>query len=497
MVEEVLKQVKIDSATWKAFLLAGVLPSGVLILGANGYVKGWGGVRTTLQQSIASWKSFVESVSLMVLAGLAIALTFYAARHLILGFFQNLSKPVPKRLRDWRVRVNQEEELNCRTEVQKALWRITVARWHERGFEFGEFVHPLVREAVLSLPTREELLRNCERVRATIRACRRMLDEVQQQEVLAVLCPLHLLAADRGRVGERAYNIFMAHGAPQGTAKADWFEAEQQLGISAAGDWLGRELALWKNLVGQSANATEVFDAVADDVQHDYARAYARQRAFPSRPWLQPTRIGNIFAALDDYSCTRYGMDTATLWSRLQTILPERHREEVRSGQLSIETFLNLTVAFALLGVVSLVLMFSSAAKITGTLLFGKYEWARWRMAGPILGQTSKEKWWVAIFVMASAALAVLSYSAAIYAAGFVRERIEAMVDVHVLRWLRYLGFAPKDVGERAKLLERLGLFFGGGSQLPSDFPLLPASEPGTEDEKRNKYPNEYSPVPS
>ena len=484
MFEDLLKQIKIGSATWKAFLLAGVLPSLVVVVGIEGYSRGWGGLRIALQKAFASWEDFTQSFPLAFLTAFLIAMTFYAGRHLILAFFQNLPRPVPIKLREWRLRSHRSEELNCRRKVQQALWRITVARWWERNFELGQFIHPLVREAALSRPPdRPELLQNCERARGIARDYNGTLSEMQGKNLLDALCSLHLLASDRGRVARRAEELWRRRGGAPGTPEEDWAMAEQQLGFEASEDWLEEELARWRDLVVQFPRAAGAFTELADSLQQEYARAYASQRAFPSSPWVQPTRIGNAFAALDDYSSTRYGIDTAMLWSRLQSVVPSVQREEVGTAQLGVETFLNLTVAMAFLVAFSLGSAFVAAVTKIVDLSSGRYHWSGWSKAW----QFCEANWWIPVFVFACGALAAVSYSTAVYAAGFLRERIEAMVDLHILRWLRVMGFSPKSIGERMSLLERLGWFLGGGTQLPSDYPLLAATEPDPGETKKTE----------
>lgn len=62
-------------------------------------------------------------------------------------------------------------------------------------------------------------------------------------------------------------------------------------------------------------------DAIVDRAKEtEYALATALQ-SYPEMRAIQPTRLGNIIAALDGYAVERYGMDLTIFLSRLQAVL--------------------------------------------------------------------------------------------------------------------------------------------------------------------------------
>jgi len=73
---------------------------------------------------------------------------------------------------------------------------------------------------------------------------------------------------------------------------------------------------------------------------------------FPStRKMVLPTKLGNTIAAFEDYSRTRYGMDSIALWARLIPILKEKNYLEFVSTEKAVFDFLmNTCIVAVVLG---------------------------------------------------------------------------------------------------------------------------------------------------
>lgn len=88
---------------------------------------------------------------------------------------------------------------------------------------------------------------------------------------------------------------------------------------------------------------------------------------------LHNTRLGNVFAALNEYPGRRYGMNAGAIWARLKSILPEEFDERLKSQNTSFMFMLNLSVCcvfFAALWVVF------GAASLAGWAQVNRSVWA-------------------------------------------------------------------------------------------------------------------------
>jgi hypothetical protein len=76
------------------------------------------------------------------------------------------------------------------------------------------------------------------------------------------------------------------------------------------------------------------------------------EMSFPSdMDLVLPTRFGNIIAAFEDYSRTRYGMDSIAIWPRLVPLLKENeYLAYVTQEKAIVDFLLNTCVAVSLVG---------------------------------------------------------------------------------------------------------------------------------------------------
>ena len=82
-------------------------------------------------------------------------------------------------------------------------------------------------------------------------------------------------------------------------------------------------------------------------IDNNYAAFYYN---FPRDPaLLRPTRLGNVFAATEDYPYQLYRLNSVIWWPRLTTLLPETFRSQLDNFFVPVVTLLNLGTIFTLL----------------------------------------------------------------------------------------------------------------------------------------------------
>jgi hypothetical protein len=109
--------------------------------------------------------------------------------------------------------------------------------------------------------------------------------------------------------------------------------------------------------------------------KNEFARRdeiWSKLRRYPidesGKPFAShPTLLGNILAAYEVYSETRYGMDSVFFWPRLWLALPRETREEIDQGWAPADGLLNMSAISYIAGIASL---------ITGTIMGIGYRFA-------------------------------------------------------------------------------------------------------------------------
>jgi hypothetical protein len=89
------------------------------------------------------------------------------------------------------------------------------------------------------------------------------------------------------------------------------------------------------------------------DIQSDRAALHERLAlGFPDEPHERmPTELGNALRAAETYGRTRYGLDTAVLWPRLQPLLPTATLDGLRDARAEFDLSVTLWIALLLFGV--------------------------------------------------------------------------------------------------------------------------------------------------
>jgi hypothetical protein len=447
--DELLKQLDLRAATWRSLLFAGFAPS--LILVGSTSVASWGVSLTKDQlEQLVYWKATVDDFAWPV-AGLVIStLLFAMLREPIFAFFRRI--PIAH-LHPFLLQ--RSAARRCRAELVKdrALWKISVARWDEVDFESTTFMPSHVRET-LALPDEAIIRTKLEDMRRTI--CTAGGFSASKRKALRhALGWLYIMAADRSLVSEKAATLSETQHGRADTI--NWQEAEASLGRRVAGDWLEQELQAWRQVRAASSIARNRIGSLnRDELHDDYAAKYRAFQTYPSKDWVEATRLGNVMGALEDYGQSRYRVSTGVLWSRVEKVLPKSEREEVYGAQITMYSLLNCQAACIL---AMMVVLFQ--------VLQG--------YMNPDLLKITPER--AAIFMGCLVFAFVFSRFAA-HAAGQLRYQMESRVDLYSPRWLASIGLVPKDTDERSKMIEALGAYLSGESRQAPNFPLIAITDP-------------------
>jgi hypothetical protein len=448
---ELLKELNLGRLDWKGLVLAGLCPSLIFSFGLIFCLQGPDGITSTLESAYRSFPALAAKSTPFLAANLVFAFLLYALRPVILHFYRRA--PIPP-LRELMLRLSAWKRERADKKLQIAVWRLDVARWLQSGFQSDTFVAPVVVDAQKESPVLAETVPKSKEVRGWIAEDSAMQWRSHRRSAFSIFEKLHLLAAQRTRVQDKAAELAKE---PGRTDAQNWAKGEEFLDIKAPGDELTEELEAWRNLCRGSLSIQNRAKDFDDYLLHGRHRDSASALGdYPNAVWIEPTRLGNIFAALEDYAEKRYGMDTAQLWSRLEAIVPKQQREQIAGYQMALSSLLNANLALCLLAVFAVVIG------------VGAHDWREWA------------------FAACSFAAAYLCQRAALYSASGLREKIEAAVDLNVLRWLRSLGSVPPDADARFLTIQQLGNFFKGGSSLPADFKFAAVAEPASEDKKKD-----------
>jgi hypothetical protein len=446
---ELLKELKLGSLDWKGLLLAGLCPSLIFSFGLIFCLQGPDGIGSTLESAYTSFHAFAAKSTPLLAANLVFAFLLYALRPVTLHFYRRA--PIPA-LRKLMLRWSAWKRKRADKKMRIALWRLDVAQWLQSGFKSDQFAVQVVLDAQKAPDLAKTLARSAG-MRGWI-ADSAMKWRFHRLFAFSIFEELHLLAVRRTRVQDKAAELARE---PGRTDAQNWAEAEQFLAIRAPGEELTVELEAWRNLCRGSVSVQNRAKDFDNYVLHGRHRDSARKWGdYPDIEWIEPTRLGNIFAALEDYAAKRYGMDTAQLWSRLEAIVPKQQREQIASYQMALSSLLNAHLALCLLAVFAVV-----------------------------IGVRARDGRELA-FAACSIAAAYFCQSAALYLASGLREKIEAAVDLNVLRWLRSLGSVPADAAARWQTMQQLGNFFKGGTPLPADFKFAAVAESASEGKKKD-----------
>jgi hypothetical protein len=395
----------------KPYLIAGLLPSIALVEGIRFYRLG----HTDLEQEITRVLTDPDKVAGDALVRgvlmLAVGLVLFAARGAVLEIIRGMAGRLLTPIRRRMIERHRSKWRSLASRSDRLLWDLTVVDWPRRG-KFG-FAKPKYLLAGFVIP----------------------------EEATAIQAS----AEGRKRLAEAAAMPNMAHGRLRDLREPiqhglTCLYARAVNHVSECRD----EIKLWRALVTREEVAT-VLAELNLVVERESAEAYTQLQRYPTSPErIQPTELGNRFAALDDYAYQRYGISTSTLWTRLWGILSKAEQQEVADGQLGVEVAANIVLTLSILTL----FVAGDSVRI-------------------MVDSTLELEWRAAAFIAAPAFLVVAGYRVAVHAVGNLADRIIRLVDLKRLRLLQALGFGvPASIAQEQELFQELQLFFDQASAL-------------------------------
>jgi hypothetical protein len=141
---------------------------------------------------------------------------------------------------------------------------------------------------------------------------------------------------------------------------------------------------------------TPLTDAI---IQQAGAAASELRRRFPAAPFLRPTALGNVLAAMTETAGQPYGLDAVVAWPRLYPLLGEELKSTVNDRRDTLDASVRMTATMTVTAIVSVILL-------------------------------SWSGWW-ALLALIPLGIAALSYHAAVQAALAYAETVHVAFDLH------------------------------------------------------------------
>lgn len=425
---------KVTSSLGKTFVFAGLLPSGVLLLVVLLYFTPFA-VLARIEQDLLAKPDSWKSLAWLGCIWLAIGFLLYSLRAPILSLFQLApSSAVGRRVLFRRI-AKRERLKRARIEQERV---ITAINWLTNlgldRAEIGDIPFWLARS-----------YQGHERAIQQSRAGRERL--LQVDRTVGDVLTLTVDASDAIAAG--IFALFQL-------AKYRR-DPDVELAISA-------EIAGWR-FAFASREARAIMAFVRQDTERKVARAFRASSRYGEGPYIFPTRIGNLIAALDDYGLKRYGIDTATFWDRLWWVLPKDVKAEVSDARLALEALLNLLIA-----------LFLALATIAGSQV------AVCGFKSPLFGTCDGTR--AVIFLVAAGILVLLVYRGAAFALEVLSIKMTSLIDMYRLAALGQIGFVPKTVGQERSIYKKLKGLFVQAAELDDDLELSIVSKTESKEQK-------------
>jgi hypothetical protein len=432
---------KVTASLGRTYVFSGLLPAAGLLLAISFYLESIPTLTEAGQQLLTSpdsWKSWAWYGALWLATGFL----FYVLRAPLFSLFQVApSGPVGRWLLFRRIAKREQLQRN----LDRSNWQATAINWltalELNRNKIGDIPFWLLRSA--SLP--DEAI-------AASRAGRQALTDV----VMTAGDALNLTVA-------RSDAITAGISALYGLAK---FQRSPEIEHAVA-----EEIAAW-NRAFDSKPAQTIIMFVEQDCRRKIARAFSDRQRFGWGPYVFPTKLGNLISALDDYSLTRYRIDTATMWDRLWWVLPKEAKTEVNNARLVLETLLNILVAVFLV----IATVIGVHVRSCGLSLV---------FVGPCDAMRTLA------FVAAGALFNVFAYRSATFAMELLAVKMTSLIDMYRLPTLVKLGFSPKTVGEELAISGSLKGLFTQAAALEAAQGLLVPNKGESKEEKPSESKDE------
>jgi len=451
MWEALLTQVK--GVLGKTYVLAGLIPAAVLLLGWKVFRGGGLNFEQTVAGLMEKKAWAVASGGLLGLSLFWLGLLFFAGR----GFFLHVLRNVPGSLLAplrWHL-INGQLSRRKRAELRRKdlQWKQTALSWHEADGGVWR-----KEDGGIKLPAGAQYIPEWSRIPAGLAAASDVLRA--SEEARARVSELALKADSLKIPPTRRLRKITEDFCRLYTFARQWPR-----------DYVAYfEVSRWRELAARP-DTKRVIELVRADNYRSWVESVFRSHAFPSEQWVAPTTLGNRFAALDDYAEKRYGITTSTLLKRLVGVIPKEERQEIADAQLGVEVLVNLCVASAALCVAVLI------STTPGTLrALASGSWVTDRHA--------------VLFIVASLVMTAASHYGAVYASGALAESVTRLVDLHRLQVIRAMGLkSPRTSGEEWETFKALGKLFVDGKRLPADRPLETVRQSGDGSPSNNGQP--------
>jgi hypothetical protein len=396
----------------KAFLLAGLVPAAVVLLGL--WILGAGSaavgqIRALLDSPTAS------GIALALLVLLALASMLFVLRARVIGLLESLSWRGLTALRESLIARQLRRALREDRERERWTETYTAMDWCMRGFPSGP------QPTGLRVPYWCAVAKASRRGRA---ALSRFLVFGQQDDVIDARL------ARRLGDGLLALRIFaLAHPSDARAAQ---------------------EIDAWRRMLAgpDSSVARSALEQAQADCHRQWFLPWKQASKLPDRSQMQPTQIGNLMASLGTYAQQRYGISADVLWPRLWCVLPEGERKEVTDLRLQCKA---LGVLWLCMGILAVAALFFLAR-----VAFVPHADLAESMTQIVVA--------LLVFALAAAGMSLCCGMTALSVEALV-DRIKALVDVHHVRLLRSLGLQPADTGEAIRMLAELEALITSGSR--------------------------------
>lgn len=121
--------------------------------------------------------------------------------------------------------------------------------------------------------------------------------------------------------------------------------------------------ALYKNLTIYRAEYAKATDparkrSIAHAIENEWRRILPRKekRFIPAdERRIMPTRLGNVFATIEEYPSVRYGMDGMVFWPRLVPMIPDQYAALIANEKINFDFLINLSLLSVVLTVETLI----------------------------------------------------------------------------------------------------------------------------------------------
>ena len=396
---------KISASLGKSFLFAGLLPAAVMLMVWSFYWYGSHGVWSQIETVAASGEE-AESISWLGLVWVCTGFILFGIRTWLFALFRILPTG---RAGSLMLRRHLRHRERAREKRSRLEWQLTVATWHKRRFATASAKY---RPPWYPVPAIADALHQSANARARLRVKnKRVYPSWKDRSVLLDgLAQLFAIITDN--------QIYKGHK-----------------------DEIDAELALWSTEAA-SPNAAAFLENLAEEINRDWAKAYARYDKYPKGIWIYPTIIGNHLAALDDYAERRYGITTDTIWERLWWVLPPRVKDEISDARLAVEVAINLGAALLI-----------AAAAITGVEIARIGMLPGFPSPGGGVGRSAS-------LIFGSILLTAIMYRCAVFALDSLASKMRTLIDFYRLQLIVDLGLRPNTMCEESELWSELNHFF-------------------------------------